>query len=95
MNNVSSYTPHATPSDTTVNFGAFHPDRYSVRSVGQTMPNAWQTRGIARGYNRYEGGHNVRSFRDQLLDPVRWCFSSKFHTIGTAFTAIAVAALIA
>jgi len=84
MSNLSKYTPQATSSETNVNFGAFHPDRPSIGPRRQTMPDAWQTRGIAQAANQYKDGYEVRSFRDQMLDPVRWCFSTKYHAVGTA-----------
>jgi len=58
------------------------------------MPDAWQTRGVAQSAGQFKDGHEVRSFRDLMLDPVRFCFSTKYHAVGTAIAGAALVTLI-
>lgn len=95
MSNVNKYIPQSIAADAHAGYGGREfVERPSLSQRTQTMPAAWQTRGVASSATLYENGQNVRSFIDQAKDPIRWCMSSKAHMAGTAVAAAVLLTLL-
>jgi hypothetical protein len=54
------------------------------------MPAAWQTSPTPQASQNRTQGAQVRSFRDMLLDPLRWAMSSNLHKISSALVLAAI-----